>query len=852
MYNNDNTGIIRFGWNGMNQISSKEEEVIPPSTFSEIAHHKIRDVALGSMTTIFVTKQGLLIGCGSDLNGILLGNGKIDKEKKVKVPIQLKLKFKVLKCFCGATHIGAIDFFRNLHTWGCNEFGQLGRLIDIDNKIEYEPEICIKDVPVKEIALGFSHTIILLEEGKVMVCGDGKKGQLGLGMEKVLSHENQKWIEQYISTYQPTFMKDFEHLDIVSIAAGDYHSIFLDAQGFVYSCGDNTYGRLGFASKTFVGKPKKLTVFGSKKHRKVIIDKNDDNDEAKKNANDNNDDKKQKDVNNNNNNNDNNDNKKEEDVVTESYTLKAMRIGSGGASNYAIANDNNVYTWGFNSRGQLGQGTFNDCMLPTPLQCFGNNTEIIIIDIAMGEDHTIFLSDTGNLYACGLGSSGRLGIALNNTNGNIYSNNNNNNAINEESFNIPFLIPDLPFNGDMLTKICCGGAHFVGVHIIEDQEGFVKRMRKQIAESEIAEKKRLAIINHEKEVLRQKKEAEVKEKETARMFKDMKEEFDRARKEMEAKKNLEERQRLEAIEKKKREEEEEEKKRQIEREKILMEKKRLAQEKREAEELAKRQRELKRKEEEKAKALAEQMRKEKEDEDKRRKEKEEHLAKLKEEQERKMQIKLEQERMEKERQDIERKEHVEKLVSEAVVTAVDTELERAEQFKVKQYKLEQEELERKAREEEQEKEAARIAAAKQLELQQKKIEEELKFKMEQVNLKKAEEEEEAKKKLQKLSAEKVEVIVKKQSFENNNGEKANINEEQEILSNLKSKVDDASQFTISKNNVKNAGKMKYQKGHTNNNTNSNGNKNKKEKEKNKKTSKDDNKSNEIKTFEWIG
>ena len=50
---------------------------------------------------------------------------------------------------------------------------------------------------------------------------------------------------------------------------------FAAGDGFVYSCGDNTYGRLGFASKTFVGKPKKLTVFGSKKHRKVIIDKND-------------------------------------------------------------------------------------------------------------------------------------------------------------------------------------------------------------------------------------------------------------------------------------------------------------------------------------------------------------------------------------------------------------------------------------------------------------------------------------------------------------------------------------------------------------------------------------------------
>ena len=57
---------------------------------------------------------------------------------------------------------------------------------------------------------------------------------------------------------------------------------------------------------------------------------------------------------------------------------------------------------------------------------------------------------------------------------------------------------------------------------------------------------------------------------------------------------------------------------------------------------------------------------------------------------------------------------------------------------------------------------------------------------------------------------------------------------------------------LSKNNVKNAGKMKYQKGQTNNNTNSNWNKNKKEKEKKKKNTKDDNKSNEIKTFEWIG
>ena len=111
--NNDNTGIIRFGWNGMNQISSKKEKLYHHHLF-EICTIKLGG-CIRKYDNYFCYKARLLIGCGSDLNGILLGNGKIDKERKC-VPIQLKLKFKI-KMFCGATHIGAIDFFRNLHTW---------------------------------------------------------------------------------------------------------------------------------------------------------------------------------------------------------------------------------------------------------------------------------------------------------------------------------------------------------------------------------------------------------------------------------------------------------------------------------------------------------------------------------------------------------------------------------------------------------------------------------------------------------------------------------------------------------------------------------------------------------------
>eukprot|EP00944_MAST-04C_sp_MAST-4C-sp1_P012340 g12340.t1 len=589
--------IVRFGWNGTNCLSSSDDQIIPPSLYDEITSiypHKIRGVTLGNVTTIFVTQEGGLIGCGSDTNGILLGNGAKDENKTVKVPTQLNIKFKVLKCFCGATHAGAIDFFRNLHTWGSNEFGQLGRMIDIDHKIEYEPDICVSGTPVEEVALGFSHTIILSKEGKVMACGSGKKGQLGLGKEKIISPETQKWIEQYVSTHTPLPIKFFDHLHIISIAAGDYHSLFLDGHGLVYSCGDNSYGRLGYWSETFVAIPQKLPVFGSKKYRKVIHSTRTTCDEEKEGVEESVEQEKC-----------NGNNKNENKCSTESYQLKALKIGSGGASNYAIANDNNVYTWGFNSRGQLGLGSFDDTVSPRALQCFGNNSEIIIIDVAMGEDHTIYLSESGNLYGCGLCSSGRLGINVSADNGKKKDNN-----YYEESYNEPFLIPNIPLDGDPLTNIACGGAHFVGIHIIEDQIGFVQRMRKQITEAEIAEKKRLAILNHEKELLRQKKEAEEKEKETVEMFRKMQEEFDRVKKEMKEKKEFEERQRQEVIEKKKREEEAEKKRRQIERERILMEKKRQAQQKREAEELAKIQRERKRKEDEKAKAIAEKLQEE--------------------------------------------------------------------------------------------------------------------------------------------------------------------------------------------------------------------------------------------------
>jgi len=49
---------------------------------------------------------------------------------------------------------------------------------------------------------------------------------------------------------------------IIHISCGKWHSLFLDNNGVIYSCGDNEFGQLGFGhNKTFSSLPPSNTIF---------------------------------------------------------------------------------------------------------------------------------------------------------------------------------------------------------------------------------------------------------------------------------------------------------------------------------------------------------------------------------------------------------------------------------------------------------------------------------------------------------------------------------------------------------------------------------------------------------------
>ena len=92
-------------------------------------------------------------------------------------------------------------------------------------------------------------------------------------------------------------------------------------------------------------------------------------------------------------------------------------------SNYLVTNSGQVWVWGLNGNGQLGQGNTSGVILPTKIQYFEDNgITISKVILSKGTDNLFggnwenwtavtayFLSTTGKLYGCGYNGYGQLG-----------------------------------------------------------------------------------------------------------------------------------------------------------------------------------------------------------------------------------------------------------------------------------------------------------------------------------------------------------------------------------------------------------------------------------------------------------
>jgi uncharacterized repeat protein (TIGR02543 family) len=84
-------------------------------------------------------------------------------------------------------------------------------------------------------------------------------------------------------------------------------------------------------------------------------------------------------------------------------------VALNGEQSFALTSLSNVFAWGYNAFGQLGDSTLNDKLTPTPITFTGLELGEKIQYLDASVSHTLALTTTGRVYAWGLNDNGRLG-----------------------------------------------------------------------------------------------------------------------------------------------------------------------------------------------------------------------------------------------------------------------------------------------------------------------------------------------------------------------------------------------------------------------------------------------------------
>jgi len=174
-------------------------------------------VSFGSTHMAALTRSGRVYTLGDGADGEL-GLGHRKPMKDISLVSSLSDRMVVQVC-CGAGHTMALTHQGDVYAWGRGFEGQLG-LGEV--QVAASPR-CVSTIrePCIQIAAGSRHSAAVAASGVAFTWGDGLCGQLGLG--------------RCTKKSVPTLVEGLSHL--VEVACGTNHTVFLDTDGAIHSCG---------------------------------------------------------------------------------------------------------------------------------------------------------------------------------------------------------------------------------------------------------------------------------------------------------------------------------------------------------------------------------------------------------------------------------------------------------------------------------------------------------------------------------------------------------------------------------------------------------------------------------------
>jgi|YNPMSStandDraft_1061717.scaffolds.fasta_scaffold00693_1 alpha-tubulin suppressor-like RCC1 family protein len=285
-------------------------------------------IAAGGWHSVVVCNDSTVKAFGENATG-QLGDGTTTDRN---VPVSVIGLSGIIAVSAGGdqleAHSMALKSDGTVWAWGSNIYGGLGNGNTSSTMVP--GKVLIID-SIIAISAGGWHSAALKNDGTVWTWGWNEDGQLGDGTL------NNKVVP----------VKVLNLTNVIQIAAGTYHMLALKSDGTVWSWGDNQYGQLGD---------------GTNIDRTIP-------------------------------------------VQVQNLT-NVVKIAAGRFFSLAVKNDGTIWTWGQNLYGQLGNGTTTDSKIPVQVQ---GVTAMLPAIVAAGAFHCLVVANDGNVWSWGRNTYGNLG-----------------------------------------------------------------------------------------------------------------------------------------------------------------------------------------------------------------------------------------------------------------------------------------------------------------------------------------------------------------------------------------------------------------------------------------------------------
>ena len=268
-------GYNGYGILGLNDQNSRTspvlvENFINSGTGISNSLINIKKVFTKHNQTYFLTNDGKVYSCGYNNYG-QLGLGSDDDRKLMPVLVERYYyndtqyynhsEIIITQVESGYEHALFLTNDGKVYSVGRTQHGQLGLGNYSESYNKSFPNLITEfksyndggltiietkthnEIVIKEVSAGYSHSIVLTEDGKVYAFGYNGNGQLGIYNTNSI-HTYPRLINKF---HDPEVTPDYtsDTITIDHISSLNDFTMFLTNNGEVYSCGRNNYGQLG-------------------------------------------------------------------------------------------------------------------------------------------------------------------------------------------------------------------------------------------------------------------------------------------------------------------------------------------------------------------------------------------------------------------------------------------------------------------------------------------------------------------------------------------------------------------------------------------------------------------------------